>query len=219
MLVDVPIRVHIPPSIVAYDNGMRNFEAGRPNFSDQRLIIGAKIITTAVLFSIIEKREIMGNICAISTPTLRLFSGSIYLSINDNDPDCRTPSPIKKSIAIVIISRLENPAKSSSGVMTPITIKTIAPAKSVKPGRILSNAKISKIPTMPRITINASLEIILDVIKLFCYEEWVEQRLFVVLQQLAIIRAHQHTTRRTKYSISCRCVPLHRWSITRVDIR
>ena len=62
--------MHIPPSIVAYDNGIRNFLEDRFSFSDQFLIMGAKIITTGVLFKNADNTE-TGNIILGMISTLK----------------------------------------------------------------------------------------------------------------------------------------------------
>ena len=61
-LVEVPIKVHIPPNIVAKDNGIKNLVAGNFTTSAQRLITGAKMTTTGVLFKKAEIKAIEGNI-------------------------------------------------------------------------------------------------------------------------------------------------------------
>ena len=68
-LVEVPISVHIPPSIVAYEIGIKNLVAEIQTDSAQRLIIGAKITTTGVLLRKAETKEITGSIraCAFMT--------------------------------------------------------------------------------------------------------------------------------------------------------
>ena len=68
-LVEVPISVHIPPSMVAYERGIKNLVAGMRTDSAQRLIIGAKITTTGVLLRKAETKEIAGSIraCAFMT--------------------------------------------------------------------------------------------------------------------------------------------------------
>ena len=48
--VEVPIRVHIPPKIAAYESGIRNFLRGRPTRLAHALICGMKITTIGVLF-------------------------------------------------------------------------------------------------------------------------------------------------------------------------
>ena len=68
-LVEVPISVHIPPSMVAYERGIKNLVAGMRTDSAQRFIIGAKITTTGVLLRKAETKEIAGSIraCAFMT--------------------------------------------------------------------------------------------------------------------------------------------------------
>ena len=68
-LVEVPISVHIPPNMVAYEIGIKNLVAGIQTDSAHRLTIGAKITTTGVLFKKAETKEITGSIraCAFMT--------------------------------------------------------------------------------------------------------------------------------------------------------
>ena len=59
-LVDVPIRVHMPPRMAAYDMGMRNFFTGSPAFAAHSLTIGMKITTIGVLFRNADIPAIVG---------------------------------------------------------------------------------------------------------------------------------------------------------------
>ena len=60
-LVEVPMSVHIPPTMVAYESGMSNLVAGCFIFSAQRLSMGAKITTTGVLLRKAEMNEMVGS--------------------------------------------------------------------------------------------------------------------------------------------------------------
>ena len=49
-LVDVPISVHMPPSIEAKESGMSSFDLSWPILSDHVSMIGISIATMGVLF-------------------------------------------------------------------------------------------------------------------------------------------------------------------------
>ena len=68
-LVDVPIKVQIPPNIVTYERGIKNLIAGKWTVRAHRLMIGAKITTTGVLFKKAEIKATEGNKrnCALNT--------------------------------------------------------------------------------------------------------------------------------------------------------
>ena len=61
-LVDVPINVHIPPRMVAYDKGISSFVAGTFIRSAQRFTIGAKMTTIGVLLRNAEVKLTAGSI-------------------------------------------------------------------------------------------------------------------------------------------------------------
>lgn len=77
-LVDVPINVHIPPRMVAYDNGISSFVAGTFMRSAQRFTIGAKITTIGVLLRNAEVKltaeayaiECAAGICAVEATAI-----------------------------------------------------------------------------------------------------------------------------------------------------
>ena len=72
-LVEVPIKVQIPPKMVTYDRGIRNFVAGSLTESAHRLMMGAKITTTGVLFRKAEMKEMVGSIRSWALKTVVFF--------------------------------------------------------------------------------------------------------------------------------------------------
>jgi hypothetical protein len=146
-LVEVPIKVHTPPKIVAYDSGIRNLEGGRFNFSAQRFMTGAKMITTGVLFRKADNAEI-GNMMDVSMRGIeRCCLGSDNAANLLRIPEYRTPSLTKKSTPTVNMPLFENPAANSVGVIIPIAIKKTAPEKRINPGRMASFARATIIAT------------------------------------------------------------------------
>ena len=77
--VEVPIKVHIPPNIVTYERGIKNFVAGSLTASAHRLMIGAKITTTGVLFRNADTKATGGSILACALKTVVFPSGSSFL--------------------------------------------------------------------------------------------------------------------------------------------
>ena len=60
-LVDVPMSVHMPPRMAAYDSGMRNLRTARPVLRAHCLMIGMKTTTTGVLFRKADTAAIVGR--------------------------------------------------------------------------------------------------------------------------------------------------------------
>lgn len=122
--VEVPIKVHIPPNIVTYERGIKNFVAGSFTASAHRLMIGAKITTTGVLFRNADTKATGGSILACALKTVVFPSGSSFLINWPKAPLCRTPSLTRKSMATVIIPLLLKPSSISLGVRMPTQRKT-----------------------------------------------------------------------------------------------
>ena len=146
-LVLVPMSVHTPPNMVAYDRGMSSFVAATPYFSAQRFIMGANITTTGVLLRKADIKAITGSMraCTCRSPA-PCWCGSKRRRSASSKPDRRTPSLTRKSMATVIMPLLAKPSSSSLGDNMPAHMNTTAPEKSINPGRILSfiNAVMTK---------------------------------------------------------------------------
>ena len=144
--VEVPIKVHIPPNIVTYERGIKNFVAGSLTASAHRLMIGAKITTTGVLFRNADTKATGGSILACALKTVVFPSGSSFLINWPKAPLCRTPSLTRKSMATVIIPLLLKPSSISLGVRMPTQRKNTTTVRRTIPGRILSHTKAAIMP-------------------------------------------------------------------------
>ena len=143
---EVPIKVHIPPNIVTYERGIKNFVAGSLTASAHRLMIGAKITTTGVLFRNADTKATGGSILACALKTVVFPSGSSFLINWPKAPLCRTPSLTRKSMATVIIPLLLKPSSISLGVRMPTQRKNTTTVRRTIPGRILSHTKAAIMP-------------------------------------------------------------------------
>ena len=148
-LVEVPMSVHKPPNIVAYDRGMRNLVHDKPTFFAQFFTIGAKMTTTGVLFKKAEKALTTGSRRSWACVTDIFRSGRSFFITVANAPLWRTPSLTRKSNATVIMPRLLNPATICLGVMMPAAINTTTSESNTMPGRILSMIRATSMPISP----------------------------------------------------------------------
>jgi hypothetical protein len=124
--------------MVAYESGIRNFCDERLSFSVQFLMMGAKIITTGVLFRKAEINETGNMILGIRNAILLLLRGKYDCANRLRIPDCLTPSLTRNKIATVIIALFENPFKASSSLIIPNTSRMVVAEKSIRPGLIIS---------------------------------------------------------------------------------
>ena len=85
-LVEVPIKVQIPPKIVTYERGIRNLVAGNFTDSAQRFIIGANMTTTGVLLRKADIKEIMTYLEAFFNIDLGDYYRT-YITIKDRKKD------------------------------------------------------------------------------------------------------------------------------------
>ena len=150
--VDVPMSVHNPPRMVAYERGIRNFVHDRPIFFAQFFTIGANITTTGVLFRKAENALTMGRRRSWALVTVVSFSGRSFFTMVLNAPLCLTPSLTRNRRATVIIPRLLNPATICLGVIIPAAMNTTTKDSSTMPGRILSRISAVSIPISPSST-------------------------------------------------------------------
>ena len=134
----VPMSVHTPPRMVAYDKGMRNFVGESRWRSAQRLIIGAKITTTGVLLRKAEMKATAGSMRACTPRMVARRLGNRCSRSVLSSPERRTPSLTRKSIATVIMPLLEKPSRSSFGLKMPAHMKATAPESRMRPGRMRS---------------------------------------------------------------------------------
>ena len=151
-LVDVPMSVHIPPRIVTYDRGIRNFVAGSLARSAHRLIIGAKITTTGVLLRKAETKAMTGIMRSCTRFTVDCPLGSRHASSCSSRPERRTPSLTRKSRATVTMPLLLKPSSRSLGVRMPVHMNSTAPENRMRPGRILSSTRATMMTARTRMT-------------------------------------------------------------------
>ena len=146
-LVDVPIRVQIPPKMVTYERGIRNFVAGSLTDSAQRLMIGAKITTTGVLLRKAETKAIGGSIRNCALKTVVFPSGNNFLMSCPNAPLWRMPSLTRKSIPTVIIPLLLKPSSISFGVNIPAQRNSTTTVSNTIPDLSPSHINAAIMPT------------------------------------------------------------------------
>ena len=148
-LVEVPISVHNPPRMVAYDNGIKNLVHDRPIFFAQFFTMGAKMTTTGVLLRNAENALTMGRSRNWAFATVVFSYGNSFLTMVLSAPLCLIPSLTRKSNATVIMPRLLNPATICFGVIMPAAINTTTRDNKTMPGRILSSMRATSIPIRP----------------------------------------------------------------------
>ena len=118
--------------------------------SAQRLIIGAKMTTTGVLFRKAEMPAMVGSMRSCTCRMEAPLPGSRRPSRRSSRPERLTPSLTRKSRATVIMPLLENPSSISSGLSMPAHRKATAPESRMRPGRMRSRmrATMTKARTM-----------------------------------------------------------------------
>ena len=136
--VEVPINVQIPPRIVAYERGIRNFAGGSFIRLAQFLMIGAKITTTGVLFRKAEMKAMTGRTRRLVPATVDFFCGNMAKIKRSNTPLLRIPSLTRNKRATVIMPLFEKPSNTSLGVSIPAQKNRMTTEKSIMPGRIRS---------------------------------------------------------------------------------
>jgi hypothetical protein len=120
-------------------------------------MIGAKIITTGVLFRKAEIKE-TGNMIRGSKNTIfPLFRGKYDWANLFKIPDCLTPSLTIKRIPTVIIPSLAKPANASLSLITPSARSIVVAENKISPGRITSLYKATIIKIMTAKTIYPSV--------------------------------------------------------------
>ena len=137
-LVEVPIRVQIPPRIVTYERGIRKYVAGSLTELAHRLMMGAKITTTGVLFRKAEINAMLGSMRIWALNTEVFSCGRSFLMTCVRAPLWRIPSLTRNSMATVIMPLFEKPSNTSLGVSIPAQKNRMTTEKSIMPGRIRS---------------------------------------------------------------------------------
>mmetsp|Transcript_29976 Transcript_29976/g.71301 ORF Transcript_29976/g.71301 Transcript_29976/m.71301 type:complete len:253 (+) Transcript_29976:2807-3565(+) len=112
----VPIRVHVPPSIEANDNGISSCDGAIPTFFPHFWTIGIMITTTGVLF---KKAEIIAIGIMRRSWAACVFTGcpSSFDMYQSRPPVSCIPAATTKSTSTVRTPSLENPL-TPSGIVT-----------------------------------------------------------------------------------------------------
>ena len=137
-VVDVPIMVIVPPSIVIYDSGIKNLEGLKPLSTAQSLIIGVSATTIGVLLRKPDANPI-GNVTLIILFLASFaFPSSLYTIISIIPCFCIAPATMNKSRTVSIPS-LEKPFKACSLLITPLKRKITSARNIKKSARMTSN--------------------------------------------------------------------------------
>ena len=158
-LVEVPIRVHMPPSIVTYDSGIRKYVAGSFTKFAHLFIIGAKMTTTGVLLRKADMNAMLGSILSCALKTFIFLTGNNFSVSLVSAPLWRMPSLTRKSMATVIMPLLLKPSNISFGLSIPVHKNMTRTVNKIIPGLILSAINAASIPTSETRTIIISCDI------------------------------------------------------------
>ena len=146
----VPIRVIMPPMLLANARGMRSLPEVMPALFARLTTIGSIRATVPVLLTkapIAEVTSITSRNSLIS-----LFPASLRIRelIILASPVWKIAPPTTKRPIIMITTLLENPERASSGVRTPVTIRAIREHSATMSERTFPDTK--KADAMTRIT-------------------------------------------------------------------
>jgi hypothetical protein len=142
---------------VAYESGIKNFWEERFSFSVQFLMIGAKIITTGVLFKNAEINDTGNMILGRRNTIFPRFRGRYDWASLSSTPDIRIPSLTIKRIPTVIMPSLANPANASLLLSIPTAKSSVVAENKIKPGRMISLYKATIMSSITPITIYPSV--------------------------------------------------------------
>lgn len=155
--VDVPISVHIPPNMAAYDSGMSSFFAEMPTLRHHTLTCGINITTMGVLFRNADINATVGSTLMYARRVdITSPRGNNCFISGIRQPLDRIPSLTRKSNATVITPLFEKPARASVVVITPVASSRITAEKSINPGRRYSFISRYTITAIVTITIRQS---------------------------------------------------------------
>ena len=114
-IVDVPIKVQLPPKIPAKDTGKSNFPLGILYFLDKSVIILMNTITTAVVLINPDTAPVMNINKGIINRRGSIFNFSRPLDNHEITPLSSNPIAIIIKQRMDIVAGLENPLIASSG--------------------------------------------------------------------------------------------------------
>ena len=114
--------------------------------SAQRLIIGANMTTTGVLFRKAEIKAMEGNMRSCALQTVVFPCGNSFFTTCPNAPLWRIPSLTRNNSPTVIIPLLLNPSSISLGVKIPTQRKKTTTVSKTIPGLNLSHINAAIMP-------------------------------------------------------------------------
>jgi len=130
-LVEVPIKVQIPPNIETYESGISNLEEEVPSSLATCITIGIIITTTGVLFMNAEANTTRQASNPIVNPGC-FFPPLRIINVTEDNAPVRTNAPDRMNIAkIVHGAGFEKTCRASSNGRIPNTRRTEAPPRAV----------------------------------------------------------------------------------------
>ena len=139
-LVEVPIRVTVPPRIETNESGMRYLDAGSSAWSASAMKTGMNTITTAVVMRKGER-----NAQTRQSTSRRVYlppRGAVraHAPMADTRPVLRSPSPSTSIEPTVTVARLDRPDTAWAGVRMPLRRRTTGTAMATWSSRSRSRA-------------------------------------------------------------------------------
>ena len=144
-LVEVPISVHVPPRIAAYDKGIRSCVGAMPILRASRTAIGMSTTTTGVLFIKAEAAMVpMKN--RRSTVLGRSLALEVSQVAAASSVPVRTKAPDRTNMAAMVMGALfEKTPITSLVLIRPSTRKAAAPAMATTEGGNRSSRNATKV--------------------------------------------------------------------------
>ncbi|GIV60642.1 MAG: hypothetical protein KatS3mg043_1731 [Rhodothermaceae bacterium] len=146
MLVEVPMRVTIPPAMAANESGMSSFEGASPTSRAHCFTRGANMATMGVLFRKAERKEVE-SISRTSAPRSRPRGEKTSRSMKPRAFASCTPAATTNSAATVSTAGFAKPAKACSGVRMPASNNSPRLPSRTMSGRATSRTSSPIMPT------------------------------------------------------------------------
>ncbi len=145
-LVEVPIRVQLPPRMAAKESGISRREGGSLRSRARLRTTGRKITTTRVLLMKAETTAADSTITMRKTPGPKRTSFFRARAMGSTAPFF-SRAALRMNIAPTTIGAgLVKTAKASRGSSTPLASKTAKTERAVRSGGIFSRAKLARAP-------------------------------------------------------------------------
>ena len=150
----VPMSVHMPPRIAAYESGMSRRDAARWMRRDQSDTSGSRIVTMGVLLrkALATVTGIMRRICALIR---RFGQPSRGRTAAARMPVSPRPAATTNMAATVTMPSLEKPASAAPGVTIPPTMSTATPPRIERYGGTRVAASNANTPTTTTVAAHA----------------------------------------------------------------